>query len=351
MADLSTIENVLEENKAEQHLDFAVNVPCPMKPRFVSEYEAFAPEYAQAVGRDLYSFVPSVCGGHTKVEDTLRDITAMKTLDQVPDFQIGVGFGDLLLSEYHERFVRSGLFQKVIDTSACPLTAAPEFADPLGSYNPIALMPDLMLVDMRKLGDHPVPQRLEDLLDPMYEGCIALPGDHGEDKDDDRMWPALRILLSFYKRFGEDGLKALKPNIKTVFHGQGGARACGTNVPEAAAIYLMPSIFALSAANKGHVQLVWPKDKATTQVMVLMVRKDYAPENKALLDWLLSERVGRVFSENNLLSTCPGVENPIPNDAEVSWLGWEWLYSQDIDALHSRFDELIGWFTKESGRC
>lgn len=351
MTDLSTIENVLEENKVERHLDFAVNVPCPMKPRFVSEYESFAPEYAKMTGRDLYAFVPSVCGGHTKVENTLRDITAMRKPEQVPDFQMGLGFGDLLLSEYHKRFVRGGLFQQVIDPFACPLTSAPEFVDPCGSYNPIALMPDLLLVDTKKLGDRPVPQRLEDLLDPVYEGCIALPGEFSSDKNDNRMWPATRVLLDFYKRFGEEGLVALKPNIKTVYHGQGGARACGTNDPDAATIYLMPSIFALSAANKGHVQLVWPKDKAPVQVMVLMVRKDYAPENKALLDWLLSERVGRVFSENNLLSTCPGVENPIPEDAEISWLGWEWLYGQNIAALLAKFDEIVGWFTRNWGGC
>lgn len=344
MNELSMVEKVLRENETRRHLDLSVSVPCPMKRRFVTEYERFAADYSREHGRDLFSFVPSVCSKHVEVDNTLRDVTAMKSVDQLPDFQIGMAFGDFIFTEYFERFVKTGCFEEVVSRDSSRFTSGEEFHDRYHAFNVIALAPEVILVNRRLLGDLPVPRRFADLLDPIYEGTLGVPGDHGKKDESGETIRSIstRLLFTVYRFFGEEGLAALERNTKTIFSGPGAARLAGSRDPEAVPIYLTSSLFAMGAQKKGSVDVIWPQDGAPVQPLVLMVKKDFSQDNRSLLDWICSERMGRVFADNHMISTCPHVDDRLPDDATVKWMGWDFLYDTDIRALQARLSERFG---------
>jgi len=115
-------------------------------------------------------------------------------------------------------------------------------------------------------------------------------------------------------------------NAVTAMNGPTIARSAGHGTPKAA-IYLLPWVFARGAARPGKLDLVWPDDGANCNPIVLMVKRERAAKNNALLEFLLSPTVARVFADNQFPATRPGTDNGLPEGATVRWLGWDHVLS------------------------
>lgn len=339
---LDLVGDVVASHTAKRNLDLMVGVPCPMKQRFRNEYDQYEAKYRAETGRRLFSFVPTMCPADLETENTVRDYEAMKTTDDIPDLMIDMVFGDLIFTDFFDRFVTKGAFKRVMDAAPLPIMDPVLFRERYDAFNPLALFPEVLLVDREELGGRPVPHKLEDLMDPVYKGCIAAPDQHNEI--------GTRFLLHIWKQYGEEGLAAMERNFSIGFVGPEAARTAGTKSEPRCAIYMAPWIFAQGSENPGRVDVVWPEDGVLAQPIALLARKDMKPENQPLLDWLLSEQVGRIFSDNYFLSTHPNVDNHMPEGAKVTWLGWDWIYNADIAAKKVELEQRFARFHRK-GLC
>ena len=313
------IPDLLNRHSQPGRIDFKVEVPCPMKNRFQAAIDQFEREHLEATGERYRSFVPNVCGEHVDGAGTIRDIAAATDIDQIPDICIDFASGPFSSPQIVERFVRTGAFEQVIAVSGLPWLADPgSFIDPYGAYNILAVNPEVMLVETRALNGRPAPRSLEDLLDPIWESSICLPDNHKHI--------GTRFFSAIRQRFGEDGLAAMDRNAVTAMNGPTIARSAGHGTPKAA-IYLLPWVFARGAARPGKLDLVWPDDGANCNPIVLMVKRERAAKNNALLEFLLSPTVARVFADNQFPATRPGTDNGLPEGATVRWLGWDHVLS------------------------
>ena len=229
------IESLLNRQPS-RHLDFKVEIPCPVKNRFQAAYEAFLAEQRATTGRSYYGFVPSMCGEHVEGAGTIRDIAAATSVDQLPEVSIDNAAGAFTSPTVVERFAKAGAFQPVVDLSGVSFLDADSFTDPLGAYNVIAVNPEVMLVDRKALGDRPVPTSLTDLLDPIYADSLSIGDSHHGI--------GTRFLSWVYLTHGEDGLAAIDRTIATALNGPTTARTAGHTSPPPAAIYLAPWVFA-----------------------------------------------------------------------------------------------------------
>ena len=133
------LAELLEATTQKRSLNFYAEVPCPMKQRLRSAYDAFEREYYEQTHRRLYSFIePNVM----------------------------------------ENFVKTGCFRQANDVSSLPFVRPEEFRDRYHCFNTVGMFPQVMLVDLVALGDRPVPRSLEDLLDPVYREAIAIRDGH-----------------------------------------------------------------------------------------------------------------------------------------------------------------------------
>jgi len=319
MASSFVVADLLRRQESARHLDFKVDLPCPVKNRFQAAYEAFQAEQHALSGRRFYSFVPSMCGEHVEVAGTLRDVAAATSVEQLPEVSIDSAAGAFTSASVVERFAKAGAFQPVVDLTQVPFLDADSFTDPLGAYNVIAVKPEVMLIDRRALGDRPVPRSLTDLLDPVYADSLSIGDSHHSI--------GTRFLSWVKATHGEEGLVAADRNIATALNGPGTARTAGRTSPAPAAIYLAPWVFVQGAVKPGRLELVWPSDGALCNPLLTIVRADLAEENQPLVDFATSASLGSVFATSHFPSTMPGSTPVMPEGARVQWLGWDHLLS------------------------
>jgi hypothetical protein len=334
MTDTLTIERLVARSAGPRRVDFFAELPCPMKQRFRDAYDAFEGKYFRETGRRLYSFVPTNCPDHVEKTMSIRDLGAAASIADIPDLTICYAFDAFSRRSFIEGFIKPGYFEKVLDTSGLGFINPEEFEDPYGAFNSIGFFSQIILVDRNRLRGRPVPVSLESLMDETYEKSIVIPS-----LQDDI---STMLLHHIYQRYGEAGLDRIERNIHGTLGGITAARTAGTGDSEAA-IYLVPWVFAQGAVKQGHTELVWPAEGALVEPLILMAKKERREEAGALLDFLKSAEVAEIFSENHFISTNPAADSRIPPGGKITWLGWNYVYHNDIEAIQTM---LTGRFNK-----
>lgn len=325
------VEELFLEQEKKRPLELYAEVPCPMKQRFRTAYEAFEKSYYKQTDKRFYTFVPTTCPAGIEIDETARDLMAAKTLDDLPDICVSYGLEAFSTPQFRENFISKGDFQSVVDVSGIPFLAQEEFKDRYHCYNTIGCFPQVMLIDHKKLGNRPVPKSWKDLMNPVYKDCISLPSGHGAIET--------TLLMHLYKEYGEEGLQAIDHNVKVSMGGSIAARTAGTNKPEAAAIYILPWIFAAGAVKGDQIFIVWPEEGILVEPILLMVKSSLKKEQKPLLDFMLSKEVSEIFSENYFLSTHPDVEPKLPKGEKVKWLGWDYVFDNSMVNIYNMLTE------------
>lgn len=325
------VEELFQELDQKRPLELFAEVPCPMKQRFRTAYEAFEKSYYEQTGKRFYTFVPTTCPAGIEIDDTARDLMAAKTLDDLPDICVSYGLEAFSMPKFREVFIEKGAFQPVVDVSGVPFFNSEEFHDRYHCYNTIACFPQVMLIDRKKLGDRPVPESWKDLMNPIYKDSISLPSGHGAIET--------TLLMHIYKEYGDEGIDAIDHNVKVSMGGSIAARTAGTNRPEAAAIYIMPWIFAAGAVKGDQIFISWPKEGILIEPIILMVKSTLSKAQQPLLDFMLSKEVAEIFSENYYISTHPEVPSKLPEGVNVKWLGWDYIFDTDMVEIYNRLTE------------
>ena len=82
------------------------------------------------------------------------------------------------------------------------------------------------------------------------------------------------------------------------------------------------------------LKTVWPKDGAIVAPIFMLVKKDTEALTKDFVSFFLSEKTGTVFAQSGFFpSTNPSVDNRLSADKKFSWVGWDFIYQNDIGAL------------------
>ncbi|MDR2303345.1 MAG: ABC transporter substrate-binding protein [Treponema sp.] len=329
-------ERIIGQSDRKRRTDFFAELPCPMKQRFRDAYDAFEKQYFKETGQRFSSFVPSGRPGeHVEKAMTLQDIKSAKTLDAIPDMVICYALDVFSRRDFIEKYIKPGYFEKALDTEGLSFINQNEFDDPYSSFNSIGFFPQIVLVDKKQLGNRPVPVSLESLMDPVYEKSIVIPS---LDTDISTM-----LLHHIYQNYREAGLDRIEKNIRGSLGNTDVAKIAGTGNSNAA-VYLVPWVFARGAAGQEHTEIVWPSEGALVEPMVLMIKKNRRKETDALLNFLLSPEVSQIFAENFFISVDPEADTRIPAGGKIKWLGWDYIYNNDITAIQNMLTERFNKF-------
>ena len=86
---------------------------------------------------------------------------------------------------------------------------------------------------------------------------------------------------------------------------------------------------------------VWPTDGAIISP-IFMISKSYRENVSAVNDYLHSKEIGEIFSFNgNFPSTNPMIDNKLRDDQKYMWIGWDFIYNNDIEKLIKEFTEMF----------
>jgi ABC-type Fe3+ transport system substrate-binding protein len=329
-------EGITWQGDGKGRTNFFADLPCPMKQRFRDAYEAFETRHFKETGERFYSFLPSLRPDHAEKTMTVQDIKSAKTIEDIPDMVICYALDVFSQRDFIEKYIRPGYFEKALDTEGLSFINRNEFDDPCSSFNSIGFFPQIVLVDKKQLGNRPVPVSLESLMDPVYEKSIVIPS---LDTDD----ISTMLLHHIYQNYGEAGLDRIEKNIRGSVESTDAAKIAGKE-NSIAAVYLVPWVFAQEAAGREHTEIVWPSEGALVEPMILMIKKARPKETDALLNFLLSPEVSQMFAENFFISADPGADTRIPAGGRIKWLGWDYIYNNDVTAIQKMLTEKFSKF-------
>lgn len=323
--------------QADKHDDDSVNVvgllPCPVRIPLLEQYNSFAEKTGlQGVNTEL----KAASVGTQWVADNLA---AIQEASQLPDLFISAGFDLFFDSEKIGRFRQQGVFADLVQhTGDNPLFAGRGLKDPSGNYSIISVVPAVFLVNTAELDGRPIPRSWADLLDPQWEQAVSLPvGDFD-------LFNA--ILLNIHDRYGDDGIEKLGRSMLQSMHP---AQMIKSNrlKEKRPAVTIMPYFFTKTVKEGGTMEAVWPEDGAIISPVFMLAKKERSEELQPVVDFFASKEVGETLAHKGLFpSLHPEVNNNLPNDVPMMWLGWDKILSTDLSAAIAHCEKVFNRSTQ-----
>ncbi|MDP4183330.1 MAG: ABC transporter substrate-binding protein [Bacillota bacterium] len=323
-------EKSAQINETPRKINFIGYTYCPLKLTFKDSFEETYQKYlADTNDTSFKYYVPSGCVS----EDPYEDLWKVEKIDQLPDIIASVGFGDFFRREFVEKFVNKGYFKAVPYRKMHKEFILAGIIDPKYCYTVYSAFPLVILIDRKKLGNLPVPERWSDLLNPEYADNIILGASHGDIHEE--------LLLYMYKDHGEEGIIKLAPNIKTGWHASQMAKVAGSNSKEGAAIYVIPWMFAKSCPRTDNTKIIWPSDGAIITPNYMLVKETAVDKYSMFIDFLTSPLYGQKSADNYFPAINAEVNNKLPEGASFKWLGWDYIRTHSIDDLKNYVVEVF----------
>jgi len=317
-ADLTLAENVRSEDL--EALNIVGLLPCPVRIPLLEGFNNFIESYRKTNNVEINHELKAASMGLDWVENNIQGIEEVREL---PDLFISAGFDMFFDEKMIGKFKEQGAFE---DTTKLE-TFNSSFKDivlkdPARHYSMIGVVPAVFLINLKELGEHSVPTTWEDILDPVYENRISLPvGDFDLFNG---------ILLNIYKNYGDDGVQALGRNLLESLHPSQMVKS-DRKKENRPIVTIMPYFFTKMAKEGGTMKAVWPEDGAIISPIFMLSKKEKIDKLQPVIDFFASEEVGKILSHSGLFpSTNPAIDNNIAEENKFMWLGWDYIYGNDI---------------------
>lgn len=299
-----------------------VKTPCPINAMLKENLSIFLQEHERKTSKKTNCFIAN----KNNSESALTKYWELENEDELPDIIMSMAFDGIYDKSFIDRFVNKGIFENVLPDTESNFPNE-VFQD--DSYTLNASLAMVFLIDEKRLAqlNLPKPKSWVDVLNSIYLNEIISLGDENTGAF---TYP----LFYLYKAFGIEGIKKLAKNTKDVYHGSQMARKAGSNSKEAASIYLLPLTFARIPNNK-NLSIVYPEDGVFLFPISFLVKKNKREELNYLIDFLLKD-YGEMCTNMHALSFHKEIQNDIPTNINLKWLGWDYMKTQDIPSLGER---------------
>ncbi|MCK9451976.1 MAG: ABC transporter substrate-binding protein [Bacteroidales bacterium] len=269
--------------------------------------------------------------------DWIKDeILSAEKIDRLDDIYISAGFDMFFEDSYFGRFIKSGEYADPLPWKQINSDFDHDslrLKDPKSRYGIIAVVPAVFLVNTQIIGDRPMPQSWEDLLDPVFANSISLP------VSDFDLFNA--ILLTLSQRYGTEAITALGKNMQQSLHPAQMLKS-DRSKNQKPAITIMPYFFTKMAKSGGVMQAVWPKDGAIISPIFAIGKANRFSQMEKLADFLGSMKLAEILSHQGLFpSLNPDIDNKVPKENAYMWLGWDYIDTHNLDQEFKNCDKLF----------
>jgi len=307
-------------------------LPCPVRIPLLETFDAAARAVEEKHGVSVGYRLAAASVGMDVVE---KEMARLKTEADLPDIFLSAGFEAFFDHRNLRRFKDAGVFADRSWSETNAAFAGLDIKDPDGHFSMIGAVPAIFLVDTQQLdAGEPVPRTWSDLLDPRLERRVALPvGDFDLFNG---------ILLTLWKHYGDDGVRALARNLMRSLHPSQAAGRFKANRGEVPAVSVIPYFFSRMAKLNPKVEIVWPADGAVLSPIFMLERADAGAAARELADVFLSREAGEILAHKGLFpSLHPEVVNELPDPAPWLWLGWDFVREHDLGVMIPRMLEIF----------
>jgi len=299
-------------------------LPCPVRIPLLEGFDSFSEKFNEENGIKITYKLEAASVGAKFLEE---EIATVESEEALPDIFVSAGFETFFDKRAIGRFKDNGVFinpyfgEKLNDDFN-----GVDIEDPKGDYTIISVVPAVFMVNLQEIGDLKIPESWEDLLSEEYYQKVALPvGDFD-------LFNA--ILINIYKDFKMEGVEKLGKILLKSMHPAQMVKNAGKKVADKPVITIMPYFFTKMVRDVSTMKVVWPKDGAIISPIFMLVKRSKLDILKPVSDFLFSKEVGEILSHKGLFpSLNPEVKNILPENAKFKWVGWDYIYSNDIGEL------------------
>lgn len=292
-------------------------LPCPIRIPLEEAFGAFSEELRTKEGVQVETEFQAASIGASWIAEHIESIGDP---GDFPEVFISAGFETFFdpegIGKFRQHFAdRSGR------RGSNPSFRGLGLEDPEGRYTMIAVVPAVFLVNTIELGDQPIPQSWEDILEPEFTQRVSLPvGDFDLFSG---------ILLDIRRRYGDEGVRKLGRSLSESLHPAQMLKV-GSR-PKPPLVTIMPYFFSRMAREGSPMQLVWPSDGAIISPIFLLSKARTSEGIQAVVDFFCSRECGEILAAKGLFpSTHPEIDNGLDPDWGFSWLGWDWIAQTNI---------------------
>jgi len=320
-----------EKLDSEEALNIVGLLPCPVRLPLLEQFNTFNAAYKETHDIHINHELKAASMGLDWVQE---NIDGVEDPGKLPDLFISAGFDMFFDEEKIGKFKRQDVFE---DTTGIErfnsLFDGLGLKDPAGHYGMIGVVPAVFLINKAELGDLPMPKSWEDILKPEFERRVSLPvGDFDLFNG---------ILLNIHKHYGDEGVRKLGRSLLESMHP---SQMVKSNRKKDARpiVTIMPYFFTKMVKEGGGMDAVWPEDGAIISPIFMLSKKEKIEKLQPVIDFFASKDVGEVLAHSGLFpSVHPDVDNRIDPENRFMWLGWDYIYSQDIAGLISHCEGLF----------
>lgn len=251
----------------------------------------------------------------------------------IPDVTISAGF-DFFFGESAKKQIKNGFFIDITPKTVNKTFENIHIKDPLGAISILGVVPAVFMINTKLLKNRSIPKKWETLLESEYENSVSIPvGDFDLFNS---------LLIHIYNRFGYDGIKRLANIMMVSNHPSLAIKKQKSNENTKPAITIMPYFFSKMAKNIPDVKIIWPEDGAIISPIFAQVKRETLSEVKIITDILSSKRFGEILAhEGRFPSTHPDVDNKLKSEFKFWWIGWEYIYKNNIESLVNELIEVF----------
>ncbi len=325
-----TLDKVSQSEK-NHSLNITGLLPCPVRIPILEEFTKFTESYQDIKKINVNYELKAASMGLDWVEKNLKGVTDS---DDLPDIFISAGFDMFFDESMMGKFKRTNTFKDLSDfTEFNSSFNGIELRDPKKHYSIISVVPAVFLINKKELKDIPVPQSWNDILSPNFKNRVSLPvGDFDLFNG---------ILLNIYKEYGEDGVKKLGKSLSEAMHPSQMVKSDRKKISPPI-VTIMPYFFTKMVKKGGNMEAVWPKEGAIISPIFMLTKGNNSQVLKDFVGFFTSKKIGEILSHQGLFpSVHPEINNNIAQDKKFMWLGWDYIYNNDISKLIEKCKDLF----------
>lgn len=298
-------------------------LPCPIRVPLTDAIDDFINSYSREF--NIYSDLEPASNGIDSIINDLNSDDKEKYPDIITSAGFEFFFGERMKELIDKKKIYSSESYEINDEF---LQKNADLKDPKNNYHIMGIVPAIFIVNTKLLDGRKCPTSWEDLLSEEFEGKVSIPF---MDLD---LFNA--IVLTIYAKFGIDGVKKLKRSYHQNLHP---AQMVKSNKNQAI-VSVSPYFFTTMIQDPSLIP-VWPSDGAIVSPIFMISKNDKNNVNK-ITEFLNSQTIGEIFSFNgNFPSTNKNVDNKLNPEQKYMWIGWDFIYNNDIEKLIKEFTAMF----------
>ena len=298
-------------------------LPCPVRLPLLEGFDHFIASYTTETGHKVSYKLEAASVGADWIEENIKNI---ENPAELPDIFLSAGFETFFDQKTIGRFKEQSVFTDLTEDRVNSDFSTIAIRDPKKDYSIIAAVPAVFMINHDVRGDLPVPRRWSDLLEPAFEQKVALPvGDFD-------LFNA--ILLALHKEHGEEGIKKLGRCMLKSMHPSQMVKNAKRVAEEKPYVTIMPYFFTKMARMVKSLEIVWPDDGAIVSPIFMLTKRDSIDKVAPIAEFLAGKAVGEILAQKGLFpSLHPEVDNQLDFAHPWKWIGWDYIYQNDIGEL------------------